>query len=115
MKPDGKVPPFNLDAIPLWICPDLFDETKDVQYRELRIVSLYCVSMLAHELMIFGPLAIYMAFGQGNRAKGALLVWLAVGVPFGLLLGLGMWWDFHKYVKQRQNPDGADTASFPKL
>ena len=98
--------PFNFNRIPLWLYPDLFEEHKNVIYRGWWFVFLYLISTLLNMLLIFGPISIFMFFGGGDGAAVALYVWLAIGTPFGICLGLLMWREFNlqsRNLKQREN------------
>jgi hypothetical protein len=101
MTPDCKVPPFNLDALPLWLHPDIFDETKDVANRGGWFVLLYTLSMLLNSFFIFGPMALYMAFGGGNGMVVALAIWVSASVPAGILIGLAVWWDYRRAARKK--------------
>jgi len=93
MKPDSNLPgvPFNFDTVPLWLKPDLWDETKTVRCRGLLFILLYILSAAAFGGIIAVPVGIYMGVDtMGTTA----LVCLAVSLPGGVLLGLGTWWDF---------------------
>jgi hypothetical protein len=93
MKPDSNPPgiPFNFHAIPLWLKPDLWDETKKVRCRGLLFVVLYTLSMAVFVAIIAVPAGIY----KGKHMMGTTaLIWLALSLPGGLLTGLAAWWDF---------------------
>jgi len=98
MKPTPDVTgvPFNFDAIPVWIFPDLWDETKKVRLRGLYFVLLYTISVLVF-------LAIFMLFGAiiFSRSIG-LMLWFAliISLPIGGIVGLGSWWDFTQRRKK---------------
>jgi hypothetical protein len=100
MKPDNKVPPFNLDALPLWLYPDIFDETKDIANRGGWFVFLYSLSMLLNSFFLFGAIALYMAFGGRQNILVTLAVWLAVSIPTGILIGLAVWWDYRRAARK---------------
>ena len=97
--------PFNFNLIPVWLYPDLFEETKEVNYRGGWFVVLYLISTLLNMLFIFGPLYIYTFFTEPDRAIVALYIWLAIGIPFGVLLGLGMWRDFNLQCRKLKNTE----------
>ena len=97
MKPDNKFPPFNADLIPLWLYPDLFDETKYVPNRCWKFVGLYMLSVLANGLILMGPVALY-AGSPGY--KTILGFWLVIGVSGGIGVGLFTWRDFNREVKR---------------
>ncbi len=93
MKPDSNPPgiPFNVDAIPVWLKPDLWDETKVVRCRGLLFILLYTLSVAVFVGIIAIPVGIY----KGIHAAGTTaLVWLAFSLPGGILVGLAVWWDF---------------------
>jgi hypothetical protein len=95
MKPDSSSPgvPFNFDAIPLWLKPDLWDETKVVRCRGLFFILLYTLSALVFVGIIAIPVGIY----KGKDAAGTTaLIWLALSLPGGVLLGLAACWDFNR-------------------
>jgi hypothetical protein len=103
MIPNNRVPPFNLDAIPLWLYPKVFDTAMKVSNRGIWFVFLYLLSMLLNTLIFFGPLALYKGWGNIHGAMATIWVWLAVSIPFGILLGLAVWWDFYKSQKVDAN------------
>jgi hypothetical protein len=77
MKPDSNVPgiPFNFHAIPLWLKPDLWDETKKMRCRGLLFVVLYTLSAAAFVAIIFVPIGIY----KGKHMIGTTaLIWLGL-------------------------------------
>ena len=93
MKPDSTAPgiPFNFDAIPIWLKPDLWDETKVVRYRGLLFILLYTLSAAACVAIIFVPIGFY----KGRYAMGTTaLIWFFLSLPGGLFVGLAAWWDF---------------------
>jgi hypothetical protein len=98
MKPDPDVSgvPFNFDAIPMWLYPDVWDETKQIRLRGLWFVLLYALSLLVF-------LALFMFFGAiiFSRPIGPMLWFsLVIGVPGGAILGLSAWWDFTQRRKK---------------
>ena len=101
MTPDGKVPPFNLDALPLWLYPNISDETKEVANRGGWFVLLYTLSMLFNGLVVFGPIALYMAFGGWRGMVVTLAVWVTVSVPVGIIVGLAAWWDYRRAARKK--------------
>jgi hypothetical protein len=93
MKPDSTPPgvPFNIDAIPIWLKPDLWDETKVVRCRGLLFIVLYSLSTTAFGAILAIPIGIY----KGINAIGTTtLVWLSLSLSVGVLVGLAAWWDF---------------------
>lgn len=92
--------PFNFNRIPLWLYPDLFEEDKTVAYRGCWFVLLYLISTLVNTLLVFGPISIAMLFGGGNGASVALYIWLAIGSPFGIFIGILMWRDFNQQSRK---------------
>ena len=102
MKIDSSFPPFNTDAFPLWVRPDLFDETKEIAHRGWLIVGLYLASLLLNGLIICGPLAIYMAFGGFHGVVVSLSIWLIIFFPGGLVIGLAVRREFNMRVKKME-------------
>lgn len=112
MKPDSNPPgvPFNFDVIPLWLKPDLWDETKDVCCRGLLFIALYTISVATFAAIIFVPIAFY----KGTHAVGTTaLVWLALSLPVGVLVGLAGWWDFTR-ASRRISAEMASTQQAEK-
>lgn len=97
MKPDTSCPPLYPDAIPLWLYPDLFDETKVVTHRGWKFVSLYALSIMLNGLIYFIPIGLYKGAGA---YQATLFVWLALTLPSGILLGLGVWRDFNRAERE---------------
>lgn len=93
MKPDSTPPgsPFNFDAIPLWLKPDLWDETKAVRCRGLFFILLYTLSVAAFGTILAVPVGIYKG---ADMAGTTALLWLTLSLCFGIPLGLAVWWDF---------------------
>ena len=93
MKPDSNSPgvPFNFDAIPLWLKPNLWDETKMVRCRGMLFIALYTLSFSAFMAILAIPVGIYKGV---NETATTVLVWIAVSFPGGVMLGLAAWWDF---------------------
>lgn len=97
MKPDADVTgmPFNFDAIPMWLYPDVWDETKQVRLRGLWFVLLYALSYLVFfsTLMIIGALIF-------SRPIWSMLWFSLISVSAGSLMGLASWWDFTRRRKK---------------
>jgi hypothetical protein len=109
MKPDSTPPgvPFNVDAISVWLKPDLWDETKVVRCRGLLFIVLYSLSMTAFGAILAIPIGIY----KGINATGTTtLVWLSLSLPVGVLVGLAAWWDFVR----RSRMIAVESASAPQ-
>ena len=104
MKIDSSFPPFNTDAFPQWVRPDLLDETKEIAHRGWLIVGLYLASLLLNGLIICGPLAIYMAFGSFRGVLVSLSIWLVIFFPGGILIGLAVRREFNVRVKKMTGP-----------
>jgi hypothetical protein len=97
MKPDNSFPPFYPDAIPLYIEPDLWDETKPLRFRSLKFVVLYTLSTVINFLMVFVPVAFVSASRNSSAVDGILgtaIWWLLLSTPIGIWIGLGAWGDF---------------------
>jgi hypothetical protein len=110
MKPSPNPPgiPFNFDAIPLWLKPDLWDEAKKVRCRGLLFVVLYTLSAAAFGAILFVPAGIY----KGKDMMGTTaLVWLALSLPGGLVLGFASWWDFVRGCRKI----AAEAANAPQV
>ena len=107
MKPNSNYPGsiFNFDAIPVWIQPDLWDETKTLRFRGLWFVLLYALSMATFSALIFVPIGIYFAYSGSNDPKVTLVLWLVTTVVLGSLLGLATWWDFARKCRETKKTD----------
>jgi len=113
MKPDNNFPPFNIDAIPLWLEPSLWDEEISLHHRGLKFITLYAVSTVINALMGFIPIACVSAYRSPNAIDGVLSAvfwWLVLSTPVGLLMGFVGWWDFRracrKLARQKHEPHG---------
>ena len=112
MKPDTNPPGtfFNFDAIPMWLYPDVWDETKRVRLRGLWFVLLYALSLLVF-------FALFMFFGAiifSRPIRSMLWFSLIIGVPGGAILGLSAWWDFTQRRKKlllKNAPQNSDVKS----
>ncbi|MFA5826738.1 MAG: hypothetical protein WC825_12320 [Gallionellaceae bacterium] len=100
MKPDPDVSgvPYNFDALPIWLFPSLWDETKTVRLRGLWFVLLYTLSFLVFGALLMFPLAIILS-RPINAATG---VWIVLCIPSGVVIGLFSWRDFAKKHKKLQ-------------
>ncbi len=85
MKPDSTPPgvPFNFDAIPLWLKPDLWDESKTVRCRGLLFIVLYTLSVAAFMAILAVPAGIYKG---ADMMLTTVLLWLALSLPGGVLM-----------------------------
>ncbi|MES2741713.1 MAG: hypothetical protein V4754_12280 [Pseudomonadota bacterium] len=99
MKPDSNPPgsPFDFDAIPLWMKPDLWNEKKIVRYRGCYFIFLYSLSTLIFASFIFVPIGIYQG---SNMIYTTIAVWICTSLPWGLIIGVLAWRDFA--VKKRK-------------
>ena len=104
MKRDPTSAPFNFEAIPYWLEPDLSDETKQVSYRAFKFVALYLLSTTINFLIVFVPIFIYVGL-DGFKGVSAWWVipmwWLILSAPWGILLGLLAWLDFTRACRKR--------------
>jgi hypothetical protein len=101
VKPNNSFPPFDFDAVPMWLEPRLWNENIDLKLRWLRFLVLYTISTLVNMLLVFGPVAVFLG------TKDLLItscLWLITSLPGGLILGLCAWRDFSKrvYLEQLQ-------------
>lgn len=110
MKPDNNAPPFNVDAIPLRLMPDLWDEKKTIRYRGLMFITLYTLSITINFLLFFIPIGIYVYIGGTNglyMVVATIKWWLILSIPMGVIGGLAAWWDFtracRKLAKEKAN------------
>jgi hypothetical protein len=101
MKPVNHFWPFNFDAIPLWLYPEVFDDTKEVAYRGGWFVFLYVLSAALNGLILFGPVGLYMATGNLHSVIATVAIWLAISLPGGIILGLAVWWDYTREVRKK--------------
>jgi hypothetical protein len=104
LKPDPDVSgvPYNFDALPMKISPDLWDETKRMRLRGLWFVLLYTLSVLVFGSLFLFPLALVFD-------KPIILtawIWLSLCTPAGIILGCIAWWDFtRKCTKLLENKE----------
>lgn len=112
MKPplDVSGVPYNINAIPIWIFPALWDESKRVRLRGLWFILLYTLSF-----NVF--LALFMFVGAiiFSRSIG-LMLWfsLVISLPIGSIIGLASWWDFTQRRKKlllENAPQNSDVKS----
>lgn len=109
MQPERDVSgiPFNSHAIPLWLYPDVWDETKPIRLRGLWFVLLYALSFLVliASFMFIGALIFSRPLG--------LMLWfsLVIGIPGGGVIGLGNWWDFTRRRKKLLQDVSSQTTS----
>lgn len=98
MKPDMNPPGafFNFDAFPLWVYPDMFNETKKVRFRGLWLVILYTLSFFIFSGLIFFPGALIF----NKPLWTTTWVWFIFSAPLGFIFGLAAWWDFSKRSKK---------------
>ncbi|WP_179106938.1 hypothetical protein [Variovorax sp. KK3] len=77
-NPEFNVPgfPYNFDAIPLWIEPDLWNLEVNVHWRRSKLVLLYGLSMIGMATAIFLPIFLYLGVSSGFDSTRALGVWL---------------------------------------
>ncbi len=85
MKPEPNVTgvPYNLDLLPIWIYPDLWNETKIVRLRGLWFVFLYTLSTLVF-------FSLFMFFGAilFTRSIETMLYFaLIISLPIGSIIG----------------------------
>lgn len=97
MKPNGNVPgsPFDFDAIPVWIFPSLWDETKIVRFRGLWFVLLYTMSVLIYSALFMTVIGLIFS------RPTSLVLWFSqyIGLPTGVIYGFATWMDF---IRQRK-------------
>ena len=94
--PDVSGVPFNINAIPMSIYPDVWDETQKIRLRGLWFVLLYLLSFLVFGALFLFPLALIF----GKPMLMTTWVWLFLCVPFGVIIGLAAWWDFTRKSKK---------------
>lgn len=85
----------------MWLYPEVFDETKEVAYRGGWFVFLYVLSTVLNGLILFGPVGLYMATGNLHSVIATVAIWLAVCVPWGIIIGLATWWDYTREVRKK--------------
>lgn len=98
MKPDPDVSgvPYNVDTLPMWIYPNLWDETKRIRLRVLWFVLLYIASF-----QVFISLFMFIGAIVFSRSIGPMLWYsLMLGIPVGGVIGLASWWDFSRRSKK---------------
>ena len=102
MKKDPTSAPFNYEAIPHWLEPDLCDETKAIRFRFLKFIALYTLSVLANALIIYIPIVIYKCLGGlgglGGLSglKSLMLWWIILSTFGGVFIGMGGYMDFKR-------------------
>jgi hypothetical protein len=88
--PDVSGTPFNFDAIPMWLYPDVWDEAQQVRLRGLWFVLLYVLSTLFFTEVIALILALVF-----SKSIVVMAVWgVGFGILGGVLIGLSAWFDF---------------------
>lgn len=95
MKPDNNVPgmPYNFDALPLLILPELWDEGKKVKGRGAWFVFLYTLSIVVFGIFAFIPVALYCFLG-GSKISSIASLWFGFHFLAGGLTGFAVWRDF---------------------
>lgn len=97
LKPSGNAPgsPFDFDVIPIWICPGLWDETKEIHLRGFLFVVLYTLSVV-----VFFAICMVVIVLLFSRPIG-LVLWFSqfIALPLGVIYGLATWWDFTRRKK----------------
>ncbi|WP_143072460.1 MULTISPECIES: hypothetical protein [unclassified Variovorax] len=101
MKPDSNTPgyPFNFDAIPHWVEPELLDFNALIKFRKTKIVCLYALSCaIGGAWVIFlGYLLIGLLHEFTKEWAFAFFVfWAIASSIFAPLFGLAVLWDFTK-------------------
>lgn len=94
--------PYDFNKLPMWLYPDVWDETKHVRLRGLWFVLLYTLS----GILFFGLVAFVLALISPKPL--ALMLWFSLifSVPIGSIMGLAAWWDFtrrHKKLLAEKN------------
>ena len=115
MKPplDVSGVPFNFNAIPMWLYPDVWDETKQMRLRGLWFVLLYSLSALIFTCVV----AISLALIFSKPMKVMAVVGLFFGGLGGIVIGLSAWWDFTRRRKKlliENAPKNSDLPSQDK-
>jgi hypothetical protein len=97
MKPDTdhSGAPFDFNALPTWLYPDVWNENKSVKLRGLWFILLYTISTLLFTALVFVPIALYL-----EAWFTPFVIWLILGFGWGPLIGLGVWWDFTKRARK---------------
>jgi lysylphosphatidylglycerol synthetase-like protein (DUF2156 family) len=101
IKPDSNVPgaPYNFDAIPVWLKPVLWNETKNIRFRGLLFVLLYTLSAAAFAAIIFVPVGFYK---ERDAAGVTALIWLVLSLCLGIPYALAVWWTSYVQVAGSQ-------------
>lgn len=105
MKADSNIPgyPFNFDAIPRWIEPNLLEFDARISRQKLKIISLYALSCVVGIGWgaILGGLVIGMFNEFSTKSALVFLVfWATLSAILGPLFGLAVLWDFTKAKKK---------------
>ncbi|WP_143684645.1 hypothetical protein [Variovorax sp. KK3] len=108
-KPEINVPgvPYDFDAIPRWIEPNLWNLTSPVRYRRTKIAVLYALSCIGMGTTVCLPIYLFLGIGNGfasGRALGIWFLWL-VGVAIAPAYGLTVLWDFAKANREAVKAD----------
>lgn len=110
MKRDPYSAPFNFEAIPHWLAPDLNDATKEINYRGLKFIAVNTLSVAVNFLLCAIPVGIYLYFYRVNELHiviSTIKWWLILSIPWGVMVGLAAWWDFtrahRKLAKEKAN------------
>jgi hypothetical protein len=96
-SPDVSGVPFNFDTIPLWLYPDIWDETKQVRCRGLWFVVLYMLSVMVFFAIV--GIAASLIFAVRTIPAMLMFAFFAGGLG-GVLFGLSEWRDF--VVRRRE-------------
>lgn len=109
MRPDNYVTgmPYNFDALPLLILPDLWNEEKNVPWRGAWLVLLYTLSVFVFGIFAFIPIGLYCVLGRSNMSSIAAL-WFGFHFIGGILMGFAVWHDFVRARRKLRAQENAD-------
>ena len=106
LDPDVSGVPYNVDKLPMWLYPGLWDETKRIPLRGLWFVLLYALSF-----QVFFSLFMFVGAIVFSRPIGSMLWFsLLIGVPVGGVIGLASWWDFTRRRKKLVSKSATETS-----
>lgn len=112
MKPDNSVPgyPFDFDAIPRWIEPDLFDFNASISWQKTKIISLYALSCAIGGA--WGLFLGYLLIGLIHEftkewAFAFFVLWAIASAVLAPLFGFAAFWDFTKAKRKHEAESGS--------
>ncbi|WP_143042553.1 hypothetical protein [Variovorax sp. YR752] len=107
MKPDINIPgyPFDFNAIPLWIEPNLFKFDLLIPWRRTKIAIFYALSAAVGNGLVFLLLFVLVGIVHSFEGKAALALFVIWAISSGVLApltGLAVLWDFTKAKRKHE-------------